>query len=78
MKDHGLGAVINAFLVPACDGEPRKLARVSFPEVMGKVEPPFSNYIVMWALPAHEVFDAYLRGERIDGGVLRAVWESEV
>lgn len=78
VKDHGFDAVINAFLVPTCDDEPRKLARVSFPKVMGRVEPPFSNYIVMWALPVHDVFDAYLRGERIDGGVLRMVWESEV
>lgn len=31
----------------------------------------------MWALPAHEVFDAYLRGERIDGGSMRAIWENE-
>lgn len=78
VEDHGFDAVINAFLVPTCDDEPRKLARVSFPKVMGKAEPPFSNYIVMWALPAREVFDAYLRGERIDDGVLRTVWESEV
>lgn len=78
VRDHSFDAVVNAFLVPTCDAEPRKLARVSFPKVMGEVEHPFNNYIVMWALPAHEVFDAYLRGARIDGGVLRTVWESEI
>ena len=78
VEDHSFDAVVNAFLVPTCDDEPRKLARVSFPKVMGEVEPPFSNYIVMWALPAREVFDAFLRGERIDDGLLRTVWESEV
>lgn len=78
VEDHDFTAVVNAFLVPTCDDEPRKLARVSFPKVMGEVKPPFSNYIVMWALPAHKVFDAYLRGARIDGGLLRTVWESEV
>ncbi|WP_371297997.1 LlaJI family restriction endonuclease [Paraeggerthella sp.] len=78
VEDHNFTAVVNAFLVPTCDDGPRKLARVSFPKVMGEVKPPFSNYIVMWALPAHKVFDAYLRGTRIDGGLLRTVWESEV
>lgn len=76
VEDHDFDAVVNAFLVPTCDDEPRKLARVSFPKVMGKVEPPFSNYIVMWALPAHEVFDAYLRGERIDGDAMREIWKN--
>lgn len=75
--DHGFDCVVNAFLVPSAGNELKELARVSFPKVMGEVEPPFSNYIHMWALPAHEVFDAYLRGERIDGGSMRAIWENE-
>ena len=74
--DHGFDYVVNAFLVPTAGDELRELARVSFPKVMGEVEPPFSNYIHMWALPAGAVFDAYLRGERIDAGAMRAIWES--
>ena len=50
------------------------MGRVSFGEVMGKVEPPLSNYVEMWSLPAYEVFDAYLRGMRIDDGMLKTVW----
>ena len=76
VESHDFDAVINAFLVPISDGEPRKLARVSFSKVMGKVEPPFSNYIVMWALPAHEVFDAYLRGEKIGPDAMGEIWKN--
>lgn len=75
LEDHGFD-IINAFLVPTCDEEPRKLARVSFPKVMGEVETPFSNYIVMWALPACKVFDAYLRGTRIDFDAIRGIWKN--
>ena len=74
--DHEFDCVVNAFLVPTASDELRELARVSFPKVMGEVELPFSNYIHMWALPASEVFDAYLRGEKIDAGVMRAIWEN--
>lgn len=73
---HGFERVVNAFLVPTDEIELRELARVSFPEVMGKTDRPLSDYIHMWALPASDVFDAYLRGERIDMGAMRAVWES--
>lgn len=66
--DHRFDAVVNAFLVPTCGNEPFEIGRVSFPEVMGSVEPPFSNYINMWALPAHKVFEAYLDGRILDRG----------
>ena len=74
--DHGFDYVVNAFLVPTSGDELQELARVSFPKVMGEVEPPFSNYIHMWALPAGEVFDACLRDERIDTGIMRKIWEN--
>lgn len=74
--DHGFDYVVNAFLAPTASDKLRELARVSFPKVMGEVEMPLSNYIHMWALPADEVFDAYLRGERIDAGAMRAIWEN--
>ena len=74
---HGFSRVVNAFLVPSDADGSRKIARVSFTDVMGEVEPPLGNYVDMWALPACEVFDAYLRGERIDGGTVKAIWESE-
>lgn len=74
--DHGFDYVVNAFLVPTAGDELRELARVSFSKVMGEVEPPFSNYVRMWALPAGEVFEAHLRGERIDTEAMRAIWES--
>ena len=72
---HGFSRVVNAFLVPSDADGLRKIARVSFTDVMGEVGPPFSNYVDMWALSAREVFDVYLRGERVDGGMMRAIWE---
>ena len=74
--DHGFERVINAFLVPTTGDEPVKMARVEFEKVMGEIEVPFSKYVYMWALPARQVFDAYLQGERIDGGAMRVIWES--
>lgn len=74
--DHGFDYVVNAFLVPTASDRLQELARVSFPGAIDEVEPPFSNYIHMWALPAGEVFDAYLRDERIDDGLMRAIWEN--
>lgn len=74
--DHGFDYVVNAFLVPSAENELKELARVSFPKVMGEVEPPFSNYIHMWALPASSVFEAYLRGERIDAESMWKIWEN--
>lgn len=74
--DHGFDYVVNAFLVPSAESELKELARVSFPKVMGEVEPPFSNYIHMWALPASAVFEAYLRGERIDTESMKKIWEN--
>lgn len=74
--DHGFDYVVNAFLVPTASARLQELARVSFPGAIDEVEPPFSNYIHMWALPASEVFDAYLRDERIDDRLMRAIWEN--
>ena len=74
--DHGFDYVVNTFLVPTTSDKLRELARVSFPKVMGEVGPPFSNYIHMWAVPASEVFDAYLQGARIDTEAMRAIWEN--
>jgi hypothetical protein len=73
--DHGFTSVVNAFLVPTCDDEPFEIGRVSFPEVMGVVEPPFSNYIEMWALPASSVLAAYLDGRETTTCSWKALWE---
>lgn len=77
VEDHGFDAVVNAFLVPTSDSELHRLARVSFEEVMGTAKPPLSNYIVMWALPAHDVFDAYLHNAGIADDMLQTIWECE-
>lgn len=74
---HNYSRVVNAFLVPTAGDDLRKMARVSFSEVMGKEGLPFSNYVDMWALPAREIFNAYLRNERIDCGAMKTIWMSE-
>lgn len=42
--------------------------RISYPKASGENEPPFSNYVYMWAFPISAVFEARLRGEGIDAG----------
>lgn len=71
--DHGFSSVVNAFLVPGDVDAPRKMARVSFPGVLAEEEAPFSNHVDMWMLPAEDVYDAYLRGEKLDGSTLAMI-----
>ena len=75
LLDHGFDAALNAFLVPNSENELIELGRVSFREVMGVVDAPLSNYVVMWALPANKVLEAYVRGANISEE-LRAIWDS--
>lgn len=76
IETHEFDSVVNAFLVPNESQALVKLARVSFPEVMGKANPPLGDFVDMWALPANRVFEAYLNDERIDGGEFKAIWNS--
>ena len=69
VEDHGFDGVVNTFLVPTENDEPKLLARVSFPGVMSGAtgaSEKFSDHIDVWALPAHEVFDCYLRRRKLD------------
>lgn len=74
IEAHEFDDVVNAFLVPSESQGLVKLARVSFPEVMGKTIRPLSDFIDMWALPANRVFEAYLSDERIDSSEFKAIW----
>ena len=38
---------------------------VKFPYVIAREDPPFSNEIEMWGLPAEKVFAAYLCGSAL-------------
>ena len=71
--DHGFSSVVNAFLVPGDVDAPQKMARVSFPGVLAKEEAPFSDHVDMWMLPAEGVYEAYLRGEKLDAGVIAMI-----
>lgn len=70
IEAHGFDRVVNAFLVPGTINEPKLMARVSFPGVIAKEKEPFDNFIYMWMLPAHDVFEAYLHGVRLDASRL--------
>ena len=69
--DHGFDRVVNAFLVPSMEAEPRLLATVSFPGVIAGETSPFSNYVGMIALPADKVFNAFLDEQADDTTGLR-------
>lgn len=78
VEDHDFSSVVNAFLVPTEEDVPKLLASVSFPGVMSGatgVSEKFSDYIDMWTLPAHEVFDCYLQRQDIDSAVHKLMLE---
>ena len=77
VKDHKFDSVYNAFLVPASSDTFFKIARVSFAKVMGWFEPPFNNYIDMWALPAYKVFNSYLRNEKFSDAEIKEIIKNE-
>lgn len=77
IKDYKFDSVYNAFLVPSSSDTFSKIARVSFSEVMGWYEAPFNNYIDMWALPAHKVFDSYLWDKKISDDEIKEISRSE-
>ncbi|MDI9590834.1 MAG: hypothetical protein QM302_07355 [Acidobacteriota bacterium] len=70
---HGFARVVNAFLAPTAGERIEHTGRVRFPGVMASEEPPFSNVIELYALPAQMVFDAYLAGTPLDNADLLAV-----
>lgn len=70
---HGFSRVVNAFLVPSCGDAVEHLGRVRFPGVIAADEPPFSNEVELYALPAEAVFDAYVGGRELDAARLAEV-----
>lgn len=70
---HGFSRVVNAFLAPSAGERIEHTGRVRFPGVIASEEPPFSNVIELYALPAQMVFDAYLAGMPLDNADLLAV-----
>lgn len=70
---HGYGRVVNAFLAPSAGDAIKHTERVRFPGVIADEEPPFSNVVELYALPADMVFDAYLAGATLDNAELLTV-----
>lgn len=70
---HGYGRVVNAFLAPSAGDAIEHTGRVRFPGVIADEEPPFSNVVELYALPADMVFDAYLACATLDNAELLAV-----
>ncbi len=71
--DHAFDKVVNAFLVPSENNQIELMATVEFSSVMGSLVheiPQFSDHIDMWALPASQVFEHYLRSTRMDARTL--------
>lgn len=63
--DNGFTQVINAFVVPTDGDVPALMGKVEFPGVFEDEPEPFSNDVVMWAFPAHHIWDCYLTGHSI-------------
>lgn len=76
VEEHDFDGVVNTFLVPSEEDNPALVASVSFPGVMSAAtgaSEKFSDHIDMWALPAHEVFDCYLRGRELDSAIYESL-----
>lgn len=70
---HGYARVVNAFLAPSAAAGIEHTGRVRFPGVIAPEEPPLSNMVELYALPAQMVFDAYLAGNALDNDELLTV-----
>lgn len=73
MRDNGIDAVANVFLVPTDESQPTHLGRVEFPGVFDPLGKPFVDGIEMWALPACDMYDCYLNGTAVDDGYVRCI-----
>lgn len=72
---HGFNGVVNAFLVPLSGiEEPVRMGYVKFPYVIAREDPPFSNEIEMWGLPAEKVFAAYLCGSALSTDCISVIF----
>ena len=78
IRDNGFSSVANVFLVPTHEAEARLMGRVRFPGVFGKPEPPLTDGVEMWALPADYVFDCYLAGRLVDGELIQKMCEGSL
>lgn len=78
IRDNGFSSVANVFLVPTHEAEARLMGRVRFPGVFGKPEPPLTDGVEMWALPADYVFDCYLAGRLADGKLIQRMCEGSL
>lgn len=73
VRAHGFSRVVNAFLVPSCGDAVEHLGCVYFPDVIVPEEPPLSNKVELYALPAGAVLDAYVDGRELDAERLAEV-----
>lgn len=78
IRDNGFSSVANVFLVPTHEAEARLMGGVRFPGVFGKPEPPLSDGVEMWALPADYVFDCYLAGRLADEELIQRMCEGSL
>ena len=65
MRGHDIKQVANVFLVPGRGENPELLGRVEF-DVLESFDAPLVNDVAMYALPADEVWECYLRGAPLD------------
>lgn len=76
IEEHGFDNVLHTSYVTTEENSPKFLASVTFPGVMSGVigaSEIFSDHIDTWGIPAHEVFDCYLRGKQFDVSLYKAM-----
>lgn len=65
VKDCAIEHVINAFVVPFNCKNIRLLGKVEFSEVLETLPAPFTNEILLWALPAEQIWNCYLENRML-------------
>lgn len=74
--DNGFTKVVNAFVVPTEDSEPALMGKVEFPDIFEREPEPFTNEVVMWALPAEAIWDCYLKNSSAE--FIKAIGNADV
>lgn len=62
----GFDEVVNAFVAPSEHSESKVLGKVEYSDVLEELPKPFTNEILMWALPAERIWDCYLRNKVLE------------
>ena len=69
VENDGVDNMVNAFLLPSPSAQVEILGTVKFPVVTEVLEPPATNEISVWSLPAEKVLRSIFEPADADGNL---------